>query len=155
MREGLATILSAFSAPVPGARGALPPRPAPTAPALGAKMREETGRALEQALTQGSADAFSHFGFHKAAEAMFSGGIRSMPTSAPRAPAPTAHAAPAAPVPQAPAHKAGPGLLRRAAVPLGLAGAGALGAAALAAHHESEEERAQRQLVYAPLGGYV
>jgi hypothetical protein len=113
-------------------------------------------RPLEQALERGRAAAFARFGFRKTAEAMFSGGIRSMPVT-PRPAPPAAPPAAPAPAPQAAARPTAPqhGLLRRAAVPLGLAGLGAAGAVALAPHHESEEDRAQRQLVYAPLGGYT
>ncbi len=162
--DKLAAILSSLSPPVTGARmprgTAVPPHASPVTPGLGEKMRAETSRALEQALTQGHTDALAHFGLKSAA-------APSIPTarivpkgSGVRGPAPAMTNAQAV---------ASPGMMERARAGvsnaagaagkfmrpagkwLGL-GALGLGAAGLyGLHHQNQYDQQQRNLVYAPL----
>lgn len=75
LNDKLAVISSSFNTPNarPLPAAAIGTRGGPSAPArvgtpgLGAKMREETSRFLEQAQNRGSSDALAHFGLRAAA----------------------------------------------------------------------------------------
>ena len=126
-----AIVSSALAPPFVGRGMSGPARPAVT-PGLGEKMRTETGHALEQALSRGSADALSHFGLKAAGMG-----------------------APIVPMSGLSMPKLNLGRFARpAGKALGLAALGAGGALALGMHHQNQEDRAQHDLVYAPLGGY-
>jgi hypothetical protein len=134
----LAAIMSANAPPFVGKPPPKAPAPRPrqlASPGLGDKMRSETSRALESAL---------------GGDRTFTTGLENLVKAA--AGLPTAQIA--APHPLMAATRALPGRMWGAVrKPLMLGALGAGGALAYGMHRQNEEDRANQQLVYAPMQG--
>lgn len=120
----------------------------PTSPGLGAKMREETSRALERGLKTG--------GLRTGLEDLVKQATATLPPAANAVSLPFARTVPAGGLPALPPAPRAPNrLLRGGMKTLGLAGLGAAGALAYGAHTQNENDRRQNALIYAPMPGSV